>query len=339
MKARVRIWLASLAAAGPLLLVAACAGTPHQRATVTGSERLPSSSAMPNTDAPASAEADHATKATLRVSESPMVPVARPKSGADLFEWSPLERECPPTNPNCTPGANTVGLAWDGATFWASNREGEESGIYRFDEAARAWERQLRWQGGHLGPIAWSDRGLWVVDEERKMIFLVDLISRKPISQIAIPPAALHQPPAITGLTWDGSSVWLVTGCGLCSSYYRLDPTSGDILARFFPRCYPRGLAFDGDFLWTVGYNLPGRPPRLSRRRLDDRNPATVLSSQRLLRFISVGGEPFPQDPTALAVRGDGSLWVVDRATSVIFEVVADRRELPKGSSSSGGWR
>ena len=65
-------------------------------------------------------------------------------------------------------------LVWVGDAFWASNREGEESGIYRFNKDKRVWERQFRWKGKHLGTIAFDDQALWVVDEYLKGIFRID---------------------------------------------------------------------------------------------------------------------------------------------------------------------
>jgi hypothetical protein len=260
-----------------------------------------------------------------------------PVHGEKLLAWtSPQSRPCPPENPRCTPGSNTIGLAWDGSAFWASDRTATDSGIYRRDPDTGVWERQFMWTGPYLGPITLDGSALWVVDESLGAIFRIDMTSGRTLGRVAIPPTALWKPPAVTGVTWDGKALWLATACGLCSSFYRIDPNTSEVLQSLFPKCEPRGLAFDGAFLWTIGSNGPTKPPRLSRRRpaLD---PASIVSSHRLLNFTPVGGGPFPSDPTALAVphvsAGDAehgaNLFVVDRATGIILQVVADRREQP----------
>ena len=245
----------------------------------------------------------------------------------------PTPTPCPdPQKPFDPPDQNTVGLAWGDSRFWAADRGAEESWIYYYcrDCTSSKWRKVFQWKDGRLGPIAWGGGGLWVVDEQRGKLFFLDLMPVPPrlTREVTIPPTALRKPPAITGLAWDGSSLWLVTGCGLCSSFYRIDPTGGRLLQSFFPKCEPRGLAFDGEFLWTVGYNGDRWPPRLDRRRVTQ-EPWSAVSSHTLLKFVPAAGGPFPRDPTALAARGN-SLWAVDRATGVIFEVVADRRELSK---------
>jgi hypothetical protein len=237
------------------------------------------------------------------------------------------------------PGKNTVGLAWDGSKFWAAEL-GENRGLVHYcsNPAQSKWVPALSFVGAHLGPIAWGDRGLWVVDEEERKISLFDptpLFGPAPqpprvIRQIELPRDARRQPPATTGLTWDGSTLWLCTGCGLCSSFYRIHPVTGQVLESFFPNCEPRGLAYGvangRRYLWTIGYNGPSLAPRLSRRQLTE-DRVSVLTSRRLFEFVAEVDIAVPRDPTAVIVFREW-LLVVDRSNGAISPFRADYGEL-----------
>ena len=226
----------------------------------------------------------------------------------------PIEPKWPPSKPFSTPGPSPVGLAWDGHYFWVSDSQTRR--IYRLDPTTGEWDPGLDWRGRLVGPITWDGKGIWVVDEGRGVIESIDPTSPEAArSSVPIPPAALWRPRAITGLVWDGRTLWLCTEGGLCASYYRIDVTSGRVLQSFFPRCEPRGLAFDGSYLWTIGYNGPRRPPRMSRRLLTD-DPLSVLTSLSFLWLVPA------HDPTALALA-NGRFWVVDRSQRILFSVAA----------------
>jgi hypothetical protein len=233
----------------------------------------------------------------------------------------PSPTPCPgPSGSFRPPGPNTEGLAWDGCKFWAADRGETESWIYYCgDPSCDTWVKSFQWKEGRLGTIAWGDRGLWVVDEQRGKIILVKPTqpASSPMQQVTIPPTALRQPPAITGLAWDGGTLWLVTGCGLCSSLYRVDPKTDRVLQALFPRCEPRGLAYAGlegrGYLWTIAYNGPAHRPRVSLRELTE-DPSSVVLSHRIHPFSPDSSPPqFPTNPAAITFAL-GRLWVVDRA-------------------------
>ncbi len=222
-----------------------------------------------------------------------------------------------------------VGLAWDGAHFLVSDSGTPQISpqISKLDPRSGLAVERITWPGDNLGAIASDGTSVWGVDEGLRQILRLDLATGKVTRALDIPPAALHRPPAITGLASDGRALWLISACGLCSTLYRMDPTTGAVTQRLYPMCAPRGLAFDGAYLWTVASNGPNWPPRLSRRRIGGKTPE-VVSSHRLLDFVAVGGGPFPRDPAAITAVG-ATLWVLDRATRRIFEVAADRSDGP----------
>jgi len=212
----------------------------------------------------------------------------------------------------CTPGPSPVGLAWDGQSFWISDSQTRR--IYQLDPVTRQWDAGFGWQGKLLGPIAWDGDAMWVVDEGQGEIVRFDLASRKTTkTSVHIPRGALRQPPAITGLAWDGKTVWLCNEGGLCACYYRMDVASGRVLQSFFPRCEPRGLAFDGEYLWTIAYRGTSLPGMLSRRPLND--DALSLLTKLTFHWLVPA-----RDPTALTFAL-GRLWVLDRDQRLLFSV------------------
>lgn len=217
-----------------------------------------------------------------------------------------------------TPGPNTVGLVWGDGRFWASDQDLNR--IFRQDDQGE-WVPWLAWNGSP-GPVAWDGEGLWVVDEGQGELvrFVPEITGSQRVETIPIPAHARRESPAVSGLAWDGSHLWLSTACGLCSTMFRIDIDTGAVSQSFFPSCEPRGLAFSpkhnrpGGYLWTIAYNGPGQPAVMSRREITT-NPDTVASSQD---FSSFGGpHARPSDPTAIAIK-NGEIWVVDRASSRI---------------------
>ena len=217
----------------------------------------------------------------------------------------------PPVELDGEPGRTTVGLASDGEHLWASDPETKT--IYRHI-GGDTWEVKITWDDRQPGPLAWGDSGLWVVDISNHVIVRFDFDSDSErlseLRTIPIPRAALREVPSITGLTWDGRALWLSTGCGLCSAFFRIDPGEGEVNQAFFPGCEPRGLAFDLDFgyLWTIAYSGPYKPALLSMRKISG-SPDAVPPSQKFRNF-GLGATP-PVDPTVIVFH-DG-LRVLDR--------------------------
>ncbi|MCP4897131.1 MAG: hypothetical protein GY906_09180 [bacterium] len=231
-----------------------------------------------------------------------------------LLAW--LEPVAAQAEPTQSPGTNTAGLVWDGTKFWASDRQTET--LYFYD-ANGVWQAAMTWNGSP-GPLAWDGEQLWVVDESAKLLVRVKIDDAGPTrtAEIQIPAAALREVLSITGLTWDGNTLWLSTACGLCSNVYRIDPTTGDVLQSFFPRCAPRGLAYRYGSLWTTAYSGPDKTALLSEFDITN-PPSSVSTSQQFQRFCS-NDSCEPEDPTAIAINNDG-FWVVDRATGEIWKV------------------
>lgn len=239
------------------------------------------------------------------------------------------------------PGVETVGLVRDDIRqrWWANEMESRE--IRYLDDNTMTWRTALRWseQGigsGEPGPMAINMIGtrLWVVVEEATTGYIrrYDTTGARlseVLPRIEIPPSARRSNPSITGLTFDGEYLWLVTDCGLCSTLIQFDPETGEELYDFFPAGAARGIAFRPAVnftrgkLWMIAYNGPVKDPLLIRR-IATGSPSAVNTS---LEHFAFGDNPFqPSDPTALAIRGQ-YFWVADRDRDLIQRYSA--RDLP----------
>jgi hypothetical protein len=243
-----------------------------------------------------------------------------------------------------TPGKNTVGLTWDGARFWAADRGGDGGWIYYCEGCGgggtATWVKAFPWKEGRLGTITWGEGGLWVVDERRGKLLFVPVspalsgpseasASGQPpqvTKELPIPPTALREPPVVTGVAWDGAKLWLVTGCGLCSSFFSIDAKDGRVLQEFFPRCEPRGLVWgelnNTGYLWTIAYNGPKHPPGVSSR-IPGQDRKFVVLRHHVGPFVPVTTSAIPTEPTAITFAKD-TLWVVDRANGTVLPFSPD---------------
>lgn len=234
-------------------------------------------------------------------------------------------------DPTQAPGEHTMGLVWDEANqrWWASDRE--RNGVSYFADRNKGWtdfpiEFSPRLRGFATGPLAIDGTFLWMVLEGEGTAHVVkidtsDAPPRGIVSEFEIPPAARRRNPSITGLTWDGEHLWLITACGLCSNLFKIDPVTGDEVFSVFPAANARGIAFKPNGtgyigeLWTSAYNGPNKPAHLTRRRISG-SPSTIAVDQERFSFGDREDE-YPEDPVAIAVRSYYFL-VVDRADNQI---------------------
>jgi len=204
-----------------------------------------------------------------------------------------------------SPGPSPVDLAWNGTTLWVA--DDETNLLYQVDpisgEPAR-WE--VGWEAEHLQGVAWDAQNLWVLDGEAAVIQRLDPNTGEETHSIKAPESNIEGDWSYAGMAWDGQFLWVAISAAWCSTLNRIDPGTGEIVVSFFPQCNPRGLASNGELLWTIAYNGEELPSKLDQRLLSDK-AGDMAQSQEFLFDLDV------VDPTALTY-GDGILWVADRA-------------------------
>lgn len=240
----------------------------------------------------------------------------------------PTAAQDDPTEP---PGKHTMGLVWDEARriWWASDRE--RNGVFFLTNRETGWDElptviNPQYRNFATGPLAIDGTFLWMVLEGEGTAHIVKIETSGPsrgevVSEFEIPPAARRRNPSITGLTWDGDHLWLITACGLCSNLFKIDPVTGREVFSVFPAANARGIAFKPNGtgykgeLWTSTYNGPIKSAHLTRRRISG-SPSTIAVDQDRFSFGDREDE-YPEDPVAIAVR-DYYFLVVDRADNQI---------------------
>jgi sugar lactone lactonase YvrE len=210
-----------------------------------------------------------------------------------------------------SPGPNPEGLAWDGSQLWVI--DGKTRQLDRVDPATGKSTQRLEVAVSQPRGLAWDGKDLWTVDAQAGAILRLDPQTGKETKRIDAPKQDVEGDWAITGLAWDGEYLWVSISAAWCSKIVCLQPDSGKTITSFFPQCDPRGLATDGKYLWTIGYNGKEIPSRLNQRALSD-NSTEMAQSQKFLSEMKV------KDPSALTY-GTGVLWVADRATRLISQV------------------
>lgn len=231
------------------------------------------------------------------------------------------------------PGEEPSGLAWDGTNLWVIDAAKRQ--VQRASPVTKKWTVWPVLGLNLLGPAAFDAKNsvLWVIDRPGAQIARPGgrththpqtQICRIPIPSgghvidlkpnLCIPVTSRADIGPVTGLAWDGTTLWLSAGEGLCACVYRIDPQDGKVLLSFFPRCQPVGIAIDpeGERLWIAADNGPNRSALLLQRSLTGQKdhegrPVSVLRSQQ---FLALQAEV---RPNAIAATSS-EVWVLDSA-------------------------
>ncbi len=99
---------------------------------------------------------------------------------------------------------------------------------------------------------------------------------------------------------------------GFSSSFSQIDTESGTVVRSVFADCDPRGLASDGEYIYSICYNGPKFPAKIDKRKILDKEQE-MLRSRAFIKDLAVN------DPSGLAYDGN-FLWYVDRASKKTFK-------------------
>ncbi len=216
-----------------------------------------------------------------------------------------------------------AGIAGNDERLWVTDRSSGE--VLEILPASGAVLRRLALDLGQPKGLAFDGSQLWVADEKTMRIQAFDPEAGGRTRSIPLEVPKEKGFGSLEAVAWDGKYLWTAISAGFSSSLNQVDPRDGRIVRSLFADCDPRGLASDGERLWTLCYNGKNRPPTIDERLLlaTDKD---VLRSRRF--FKKAEG----QSPSGLAYDGD-FLWYTDAERNRAVRFTAPRSGDEQGSS------
>ncbi len=201
-------------------------------------------------------------------------------------------------------------LAWDQKNVWLVDREKKE--LKRIDSRSGAAIQTHKLDIEDVGALTFDGRSLWVADPGAMKIFAVNPENGERMKTLPLRYPKEKGFQSVTGMAWDGESIWMAVAAGFSSSINQIDPDSGEIRRSIFAECEPRGIDIVDNTLFTICYNGKNLPAKIDRRRILDKNHQ-IQGSREFIMDLEV------TDPGAL-VHDGRHFRVLDRETNQIVE-------------------
>lgn len=161
------------------------------------------------------------------------------------------------------------GLAWDGSYFWYIKGSGSSVRIYKINTSGALVDSIIPPSGWYLGGACWDGTGLWVSNyypDNFAGLYKYNVTTKTIVDTI---PTFGTQP---EGIAWDGEFLYYAMDLNSIepnqSLIYVVDPSTRDTV-RTIPMpeppavdCNPRGLAWDGHYLWLIAEPVGGSSGR-----------------------------------------------------------------------------
>ncbi|OOP56764.1 MAG: hypothetical protein AYP45_07025 [Candidatus Brocadia carolinensis] len=224
------------------------------------------------------------------------------------------------------------GIAWQGDYLWVL--DDERKIIDRFDTTLEELSPDPKYSidlaqpsGGGLKKFKGMafDKGaevLWVAAEEtnintKKMVpllIMIDPTKGQTIKTVEMDTPADKGFISVEGITWDGKYLLVAIYAGFSSSFNWIDPMTGKIKRSIFADCNPRGIATDGDYLWSICYNKKRFPSRIDQRKIEDEEHEMLRSRE----FI----KDLPEAESIGLVFNGTDLWYADKIAEKVNRVI-----------------
>ena len=236
----------------------------------------------------------------LTYAKGAVEPAQSPKQSQDSIDISDIKR--------------IEGIAWDGKNLLAF--DGEKKRINRIDTISRSLVQPLDLNQKKLKGLAFDEKAkaFWVADEEEKTLIMIDPVDGRTIKTINMEIPADKGFDSIEGIAWGGGYLWVAIDAGFSSSFNQIDPETGKIVRSIFADCFPRGIATDGEYLWSICYNGEKFPSKIDKRKIQATKDAETFHSRVFIKDITNA------EPAGLVFDGK-HLWYADRLSKSVIKV------------------
>jgi hypothetical protein len=209
------------------------------------------------------------------------------------------------------PGPAAQGIAWDGKQILVV--DGETKKLYKLDpytgRVFQSFNLKLKKPKG----LTFDGELLWLADEGTRKIHSVDPNSGQIIKTIEMDIPKEKGFKSLEDLTWDGKYLWTAYFAGFSSTFNQIDPESGKIIRSVFADCHPRGIASNGEYIWSICYNGEKLPSKIDRRKILGKDHE-MMSSRTFIKDIEV------RDPNGLEYA-ENNLWYIDKKLKKVFRL------------------
>jgi hypothetical protein len=200
------------------------------------------------------------------------------------------------------------GIASDGKHLWML--DGKKKELSAVDPGTGGVTRTVPTALKQPKGAVYDGKQLWVGDLETKTINAIEPETGRTVKTLKM--ELPGEKALFEGLAWDGKYLWAAYAAGFSSSYQQIDTESGKVVRSIFADCDPRGIASDGEFLYSICYNGPKLPAKIDQRKILDKEHE-MLRSRSFIKKLA------EKDPSGLAYDGN-FLWYLDRASKKAFK-------------------
>ncbi len=207
------------------------------------------------------------------------------------------------------PEIELKGFAFDGKNFWGLDSKLQK--IHSFDKEGQKVLKTIPVKLEKPNCCVYDGSDLWIAEEEKPKLVAIDVKTGKVKRELTIEIPQERGFKSIEGLTWDGKYFWIAVFAGFSSSFYQVDPESGSVLKSIYAECNPRGIATNGEQLWSICYNGEKLPSKIDVRPIEGKSHE-ILNARKFVTDIDI------KHPSGL-VFSDNQLHIGDRDKKAII--------------------
>lgn len=199
------------------------------------------------------------------------------------------------------------GIIWNGKYYWTMDMK--NCALVKI-EASTKKVTSIKFEPRNPKGLAWDGKYFWCADDATKTLFQIEPESGKTVQKLQLDLEV--QDATLEGLAWDGKYLWFAYYAGWSSKICKLDITTGEVVLSIYADGYPKGLATNGKYIWTICNN--GKNPASISQHLISDDPIKMQKS-----LVYLGKLP-GKDPAGIFFDSK-YFWVIDREKGVLQQV------------------